>query len=69
MTYYQELEQLSEGLTFPLYSKNGAGENVIVERGHDGQQGFFKQITAQDNGWIQILYFYEDGSTDEIYSK
>lgn len=69
MTYYQELEQLSEGLTFPLYSKNGTGENVIIERGHNGQQGFFKQITGQDNGWIQILYFYEDGSTDETYSK
>lgn len=69
MTYYQELQQLSEGLTFPLCAKNGAGENVIVERGHDGQQGFFKQITAQNNGWIQTYFFYEDGSIEEHYSR
>ena len=62
---YQELQQLSEGLTFPLAAKNGAGENVIIECG----KGFFKQITAQHNGWIQTLYFYEDGSTEEHYSR
>ena len=66
---YQELLELSEGLTFPLYTKNGAGENVIIERGNDGQQGFFKQITAQHNGWTRINYIYEDGSADELYSK
>lgn len=66
---YQELLELSEGLTFPLCTKNGAGENVIIERGNDGQQGFFKQITAQHNGWTRTNCIYEDGSTDELYSK
>ena len=69
MTYYQELQQLAEGMTFPLAARNGVGENVIVERGHDGQQGFFKQTTAQHNGWIQTYFFYEDGSFDETYSR
>lgn len=66
---YQELKRLTAGHSLPLAAKNGTGENVIVERGHDGQQGFFKQITAQDNGWIQTYFFYEDGSIEEHYSR
>lgn len=66
---YQEFLELSEGLTFPLYTKNGAGENVIIEHGHDGQQGFFKQITSQHNGWTRVNYVYENGSSEELFER
>lgn len=67
---YQELKELTKGQTLPLSGKNTSGENVIIEHRipKQGQQ-YFQLTTAQHNGWTRINYIYEDGSTDELYSK
>lgn len=65
---YQDLAKLTEGKPFPLCGTNEDGERVIIQHGKAGQP-FFKLSTVQHNGWIRTNYVYEDGSTEELYSR
>ena len=62
---YKEINAVCAGKTFPLSAKNSDGENIIIERG----KGFFRLTTAQHNGWARINTVYEDGTSEETYSK
>lgn len=67
---YQELKRITEGHTLPQGSRNKSGEVVIIIHGTDRSgQKFFAVKTYQENGWIQTNYIYEDGSTEELYTR
>lgn len=74
---YAKLAKRTEGHTLPLAGTNEDGENVIIDRGCDKwsyagdswERNFFKLTTAQHNGWTRVNFVYEDGSTDEFYTK
>ena len=55
----------------PLLGKNEDGESVIVSaitNIFDGSTAF-KLETAQDNGWMRINIFYQDGTSEELYER
>ena len=62
---YQELTALCIGKCLPVAGTNEYGENIIIERG----KGFFRLTTAQHNGWVRINTHYENGTSEETYSK
>lgn len=53
---------------FPVAGINEDGENVMIEH-YDENEPYFKVTTFQHNSWARINYYYEDGSTEEIYEK
>jgi hypothetical protein len=66
---YKQISRLTNGKNLPMVAKSADNENVIIERGNDGFQDFFKVTTAQHNGWNRINTYYSDGSADETYSR
>lgn len=66
---YQKLEDMTKGKTFPIMVKNEKGERVIVEKGHNGDLEYYQLSTFQNNDWVRINCYYEDGSIDETYEK
>ena len=56
------------GGTLPCVSKNAKDEITIMSEGEDESgRHFYKVKTLQDNGWIRVNIFYDDGSTDEMF--
>lgn len=70
MGYYDYLDLTKEFNLedFPIAGKNENGENVMIEH-YDGDDPYFKVTTFQNNNWVRINYYYEDGSTEEIYER
>lgn len=67
---YQYFKKLTSGKQLPMVATSKeTGENVIIECGDDGEQGFFKVTTSQGNGWSRINTYYADGSADETYKR
>ena len=67
---FQQLTRLTNGKVLPMVATSSTtGENVLVERGNDGAQSFYKLTTTQHNGWHRINTYYADGSTDETYER
>lgn len=74
---YKELEKLTKGKTLPICGKNEDGENVIIEhkterwtyKNESWERKFFKLTTAQNNGCTRHNCIFEDGSTEEFYTK
>ena len=66
---YQELKNLTDGKQLPIAGKNEDGENVIVSHGKIGDRKYYKLTTAQSNVWTRYNYVYEDGDTEESYTK
>lgn len=67
---YQELHNMTQGHTLPQGSRNKSGEVVIISRGTDcSGRKFFAVKTYQENGWIRTNHIYEDGSTEELYTR
>lgn len=66
---YQHLTKLTEGKALPMVASSATNENVVIERGNDGEQNLFKVTTTQSNGWHRINTYYEDGSSDEAYER
>lgn len=62
---YKELRRLCFGKHLPIVATNEDGENIIIERG----KGFYRLTAAQHNGWARINTVYEDGTSEETYSK
>lgn len=65
---YLELTKKFDHEDFPVAGFNENGERVIIDR-YDGERKYFKVTTFQDNNWIRMNYYYQDGSFDEIYEK
>lgn len=67
---YNQLKKLTSGKQLPMVAKSTVtGEAVIIERGNDGEQDFFKTTTSQSNGWNRVNIYYADGSADETYER
>ena len=67
---YAQLTRLTTGKQLPMVATSTiTNENVVIERGNDGAQNFFKLTTTQRNGWHRINTYYADGSTEETYEK
>ena len=66
---YQKLEEMTKGKTLPLMAENENGECVMLEKGHNGNLKYYQLSTFQNNDWIRINRYYEDGSIDETYEK
>ena len=62
---YEYLNKLTEGKKFPISGTNADGTDIIIERGSD----YYKVSTIQDNDWIRINYYHEDGTIEETYTR
>lgn len=70
MTYYDylELTKRFDYEDFPVAGFNENAERVIIDR-NDGEDKYFKVTTFQNNNWIRVNYYHQDGTTEEIYEK
>lgn len=74
---YQELKTLTEGKSFPIAGKNEDGEIVIIRhctdtiryRDEAWDRNYFHLQTAQHNGWTRHNFIYENGGSEEFYSR
>ena len=76
MTYH-EIEKLCQGKQLPLCAKNEHNENVLIAGGSEKwsygsdswERKFYHLETSQKNGWIRHNVVFDDGSSEEFYSK
>lgn len=66
---YKEMRNLCSGKQLPIFAKNENGENLVIERGREDDRHFYKTMTAQKNGWTRINVYYDDGSSDELFTR
>lgn len=74
---YLELKKLTAGYQLPIAGKNEHGENVIIQHmtdkwsynGATWERKYFQLTTAQNNGWTRHNFIYEDGDSEEFYTK
>lgn len=67
---YKLLEQMTNGLSLPVAGVTEANEPVIVARGMtEDHRKFFRITVAQDNDWLKVVTFWEDGTAEETYEK
>ena len=62
---YSEIKELVEDKTLPLSATADSGEYVIIE----GGGACYRLTTIQNNGWLRINEFYEDGTVTETYER
>lgn len=60
---------LADNRSLPLSATNEYGNNVIVSSGGGDGGHFYRLDTLQDNGWIRVNEYYEDGTITEIYER
>ena len=67
---YKEIAKAVDGRDLPLAGVNEDGERIVIGAGHtdDGVQ-YYWITTYQKNGWVRITNYYEDGTTEETYSR
>lgn len=66
---YKKLEEITEGKTLPLNAENEDKERVVIEKLHNGDMKYYQLSTFQNNDWVRVNRYYEDGSFDETYEK
>lgn len=66
---YQKLEEMTKGKTLPLMAENEDKERVIIEKCNNGELEYYQLYTFQNNDWVRINRYYEDGSIDETYER
>lgn len=66
---YQKLEEMTKEKTLPLMAENESKERVIIEKLHNGDMKYYQLSTFQNNDWVRINRYYEDGSIDETYER
>lgn len=66
---YQEFKSITDGKQLPISGKNDNNENVIISHGTIDGRKYYKLTTAQNNGWTRFNYIYEDGDTEESFTK
>ena len=64
---YDYFSDLTKNRILPVGGTNVDGEDVIIEKGKRDGQNFFKVGTLQNNGWIRVNYYWEDGTREELY--
>lgn len=66
---YQKLEEITKGKTLPLNAENEDKERVVIEKLRNGDMKYYQLSTFQNNDWVRVNRYYEDGSFDETYEK
>lgn len=68
---YEDVKQIVKnfGSTLPANGTDEDGNVVIVSEGKDECGHFYEVQTAQENGWIRVNVFYEDGTVTETFTK
>lgn len=66
MTYQALLEQ-TKGQSLPVTGINDRGEFVIIDHGTGEAGNFFKVTACQENNWVRVSSYYEDGMYEESY--
>lgn len=66
---YKELDKMISGRETPLTGENEHGERIVATSGENENGKFIEIQTAQDNDWIRINTYYEDGSAEETFTK
>ena len=59
----------SAGMSFPCGGTNCDGEYFILERGRDDAGEYVQMQTAQNNDWMRINTYYQDGSQTETFDR
>lgn len=54
---------------FPVNVINDDGEDVIIERGRNNNGEYVRTESLQDNNWVRINYYYENGDMEEMYER
>ena len=62
---YSEIKELVGEQMLPLSATADSGEDVIIE----GGDNCYRLTTLQNNGWLRINEFYEDGTITETYER
>ena len=66
---FRKLDEMTKGKKLPFTAENENGERVIIEKGYNGDLKYYRLATFQNNDWIKINCYYEDGSIDETYKR
>lgn len=66
---YQKLEEITKDKTLPLTAENEDKERVVIEKLYNGDMKYYRLSTFQNNDWVRINCYYEDGSIDTTYEK
>lgn len=66
---FEYIKDLVQGKELPWMGQNEDGEFVIIECGACESCICFKVTTVQDNDWLRINHYYEDGTVEETYRK
>lgn len=72
MDMYNYLKRITKGETlrpFPLTGETDAEESVFVSDGYNDGMHYFETETVQNNGWLRVNVWYEDGSSEEWYER
>lgn len=70
MPYKEIKKQVKKfGGELPLTARNNNDENVIIEEGREDGVHYYKLTTAQNNDWLRINHYYEDGTVTETFDK
>lgn len=65
---YEELLDRTKNVDLPALCTINE-ETAIVTRGVDDCGKYFKVDTAQNNGWLRINHYYEDGTITETFER
>lgn len=66
---YESIKQLTEGEEFPVFFQSQNGEFGHIRAGHDGESSYYIVKIAQDNGWLRVKTYYDDGTVTEEYER
>ena len=66
---FEYIKDLVQGKELPWMGQNEDGEFVIIEESAYEHGLCFKVTTVQNNDWLRINHYYEDGTVEETYKK
>lgn len=66
---YAHIDYMTREKEFPVFGKNEHNENIIIDKGIRSGKRLYMITTSQNNGWIRLNTFFEDGSTEETYGR
>ena len=70
MTYAEIKEKVEKfGHNLPISAENENAEYVIIGEGYVDGQHFYELRTMQNNNWVRINTYWEDGTVEETYER
>lgn len=66
---YKKLSEYYRNFNFPVFATNEDGEFIIIKRGEVDNLEFYQTETHQNNNWIRVNTYWEDGTVEETYKR